>query len=147
MFNPSREEVRQFFVGAWSKRRLQQPVEPLEQVAIEWIQEHPEYHPVLEHPDAIHLDFPVEQGQSNPFLHLSMHLSLSEQMSIDQPPGIRSALTALAARKGSLHEAMHLAMEALGEMLWESQRSGLAPDPQRYIDQLLRWSAGDRIGP
>lgn len=146
MFNPSRDEVRQFFVDAWSKARAALPLEPLERVAADWIREHPEYHPVLEHPEALALDFPVEQGKSNPFLHLSMHLSLSEQMSIDQPPGVQEALAALAAQRGSLHEAMHLAMEALGEMLWESQRSGLAPDAQRYVEQLRRW-ASPSLGP
>ncbi|CAM8652826.1 Protein of unknown function DUF1841 [Burkholderiales bacterium] len=144
MFNPSREEVRQFFVSAWAKARAGQPLEALELMASDWIREHPEYHSVLEHPEACSLDFPVEQGQSNPFLHLSMHLSLSEQMSIDQPPGVRAALEALASRRGGLHEAMHLAMEALGEMLWESQRNGAAPDAMRYVEQLQRWARDGR---
>ncbi len=143
MFNPSRTEVRQFFVGAWSKARAAQPLDPLEVVAVDWIRQHPEYHPTLEQPDAQDLDFAVEGGQTNPFLHLSMHLSLSEQMSIDQPRGVRAALQSLAARRGGLHEAMHLAMEALGEMLWESQRSGLPPDAERYVERLQRWAQTD----
>jgi hypothetical protein len=80
----------------------------------------------------------VVEGQTNPFLHLSMHLSISEQCSIDQPRGIRQAVELLAAKRNSLHEAHHEAMECLGRMLWESQRSGQAPDGQTYIDAVQR---------
>lgn len=144
MFNPSRDEVRRFFISTWEKSRTGAPLEALELIASDWIHEHPEYHAILEDPEAYSRDFSIEQGQTNPFLHLAMHLSLSEQMSIDQPPGVRNAIQALAMRLGSLHEAMHQAMEALGEMLWESQRQGIAPDAQRYVEQLERWARDSR---
>ena len=83
-------------------------------------------------------DFSVENGQMNPFLHLSMHLSLAEQHSIDQPPGVKSALDQLTQQTGSLHEAMHLAMDCLGEMLWQAQRNQTQPDPLEYLQCLQR---------
>ncbi len=82
-------------------------------------------------------------GQANPFLHLSMHLSISEQCSIDQPRGIRQAVELLAARRDSLHEAHHDAMDCLGQMLWESQRAGRPPDGQAYIDCVQRKATQD----
>ena len=82
--------------------------------------------------------YTVEEGRSNPFLHLSMHLSISEQCSIDQPRGIRQAVELLAARRGDLHQAQHEVMECLGETIWTSQRSGLPPDPHAYLDAVRR---------
>ena len=107
---------------------------PLESLAADWIVQHPEYHEDLADLDAaLAAVFDVEAGRTNPFLHLAMHLSISEQLSIDQPRGIKQAVELLAARRGSLHEAQHEAMECLGQMMWESQRSGLPPDGEKYI--------------
>jgi hypothetical protein len=139
MFAPSQNDVRRFFCDAWRKQRDGTPMTPLETVAADWIAEHPEYHPDLEDVDAaLAAVFDVEAGRTNPFLHLSMHLSISEQISIDQPRGIRQAFDLLAARRGSSHEAHHEVMECLGEMMWASQRSGLPPDGAAYIDCVRR---------
>ncbi|OIQ78828.1 hypothetical protein GALL_394560 [mine drainage metagenome] len=140
MFNPSKNEVRSFFIDAWARR--DGVLTPLETLAVRWIEQHPEYHDELAAPDALQRDWGVEQGRSNPFLHLSMHLSISEQVSIDQPPGIRQACQLLAARSGE-HEAQHAVMECLGEMLWQSQRSGLPPDGDAYVDCVRRRATRD----
>ena len=143
MFNPSRDEVRQFFCGAWRKHRQAEILTPLEAMALDWMLQHPEYHDTLEAGDeALARDYTPESGQSNPFLHLSMHLSITEQISIDQPPGIRGAFQLLAQRRGSEHEAHHEIMEALGEMIWNAQRSGLPPDGAAYIDNIKRRAQG-----
>ena len=140
MFNPSKNEVRSFFIDAWARR--DGVLTPLETLAVRWIEQHPEYHDDLTAPDALQRDWGVEQGRSNPFLHLSMHLSISEQVSIDQPPGIRQACQLLAARSGE-HEAQHAVMECLGEMLWQAQRSGLPPDGDAYVDCVRRRATRD----
>ncbi len=102
--------------------------------AAPWLDEHPEYHTDLDDEEAaLAAHYSVESGRENPFLHLSMHLSISEQVTIDQPQGIRQAVELLAARRGSLHAAHHEVMECLGEMIWQSQRSGQPPDGQAYI--------------
>ncbi|MBB3248140.1 hypothetical protein FHW66_004272 [Herbaspirillum sp. Sphag64] len=138
MFNPSQDDVRRFFCEAFRKHRENQIVTPLEAIARDWIMQHPEYDNALSDIDkALAADYSVEQGH-NPFLHLSMHLSISEQISIDQPPGIRKAFEALAHRKGSEHEAHHEIMECLGEMLWNSQRSGFPPDGAAYVENIRR---------
>jgi Domain of unknown function (DUF1841) len=138
MFAPSQEQVRRFFCEAWSKHVTGQLLTPLESQAADWITQHPEYHGDLRDVDvAIAAQYPVEDGRSNPFLHLSMHLSITEQVSIDQPRGIKAAVDRLAARRNSLHEAHHEVMEALGEMVWASQRSGQPFDGQAYIDRIL----------
>lgn len=119
-------------------------MEPIEALASQWIAEHPEYTPDLQDVDAaIARAYRAGDGQSNPFLHLSMHLTLSEQCSIDQPKGIRQAVELLAARRQDLHAAHHEAMECLGRMLWESQRAGRAPDAQAYIDAIQRLATRD----
>jgi hypothetical protein len=120
------------------------PVTALEVVATDWIALHPEYHAELADVDvALAAVYDVEGGRTNPFLHLSMHLSISEQVSIDQPLGIRQAVELLAARRGSLHDAHHEVMECLGEMMWASQRSGLPPDGERYIESVRRRATRD----
>ena len=139
MFDPSQADVRRFFCEAWRKRRASEVLSPLEAIAVDWIGEHPEYHGELASlDDALAADYGVERGRANPFLHLSMHLAIAEQLSIDQPPGIRAAHDAIAHKLGSAHEAAHQIMECLGEMIWRAQRSGGAPDGAAYIDCVRR---------
>jgi hypothetical protein len=139
MFAPSQHDVRRFFCDTHRKRREGLPLTPMETVAADWIDQHPEYHAELSDVEAaLAAVYDVDAGRSNPFLHLSMHLSISEQVSIDQPRGIKQAYELLAAKRGSAHEANHEVMECLGEMMWESQRSGLPPDGHKYIDGVRR---------
>lgn len=144
MFNPSQADVRRFFCSAFAKRRDAAPLDALETLAAQWIAEHPEYHAELADAEAAvaRLSQP-DAARENPFLHLSMHLSISEQCSIDQPPGIRQAVELLTARRGDLHTAHHEVMECLGAMLWESQRAGRPPDGQAYIDAVRRRATQD----
>ena len=135
MFQPSQHDVRRFFCETWRKQREALPLTPMEAKAADWITEHPEYHAELSDLDAaLAAVYNVEAGRTNPFLHLSMHLSIAEQCGIDQPTGIRQAVALLAARRHALHPAHHEVMECLGEMIWASQRSGLPPDGVAYID-------------
>lgn len=139
LIQPSQADVRRFFCGVYAKARSGAPLEPMEMLVSQWIDEHPEYHATLADVDAALRDMAkVDPNAENPFLHLSMHLSISEQCSIDQPRGIRQAVELLAARMDSLHEAHHAAMECLGRMLWDSQRSGRPPDGETYIDCVQR---------
>ena len=106
--------------------------------------EHPEYQSEwLDADAALAKMHDVDGAKTNPFLHLSMHLSISEQCSIDQPRGIRQAVELLTARRDSLHDAHHETMECLGQMLWESQRSGRPPDGQAYIECVQRQATRD----
>jgi len=139
MFQPSQHDVRRFFCETRRKQREGVPLTAMEAMAADWVTEHPEYHAELADVDAaIAASYSVEEGRTNPFLHLAMHLSIAEQCSIDQPTGIRQAVALLAARRNSLHAAHHEVMECLGDMLWSSQRSGLPPDGPAYIDAVRR---------
>ena len=138
MFNPTRDEVRRFFCDAWRKTHANEVLTPLEAIARDWMLQHPEYESELSDPDAAQqADYDIAKGQSNPFLHLSMHLSIAEQISVDQPPGIRGAFQQLAARLGE-HDAHHAIMECLGQMLWTAQRNGTPPDGDAYVDCVRR---------
>ena len=144
MFNPSQADVRRFFCEAHRKQLAEEPMEAIETLASQWIAEHPEYHAELSGADAaIARMGETQDATSNPFLHLSMHLSISEQCSIDQPPGIRQAVELLSARRGDLHAAHHEVMECLGRMLWESQRAGRPPDAHAYIEQVRQRATRD----
>lgn len=139
MFTPSQHDVRRFFCETFRKHRGNEVLTPIEAIARDWVIQHPEYEQALADVEqALATDYSVERGQSNPFLHLAMHLSIAEQISIDQPPGIRAVFLALAQRLGSEHEAHHRMMECLGEMIWNSQRSGLPPDGAAYIECIKR---------
>ena len=138
MFTPSSDDVRRFFCEAYRKHHANDILSPIEAMALDWILQHPEYDEALRDVEAaLARDYSVEGGQANPFLHLSMHLSIAEQVSIDQPPGIRAACTALSARLGA-HDAHHQIMECLGEMIWKSQREGVQPDTAAYVDCVRR---------
>jgi Domain of unknown function (DUF1841) len=137
MFNPSKDQVRDFFCVAWKKHQDSGVLTPLESIAARWMVEHPEYHQLLNHPEeAKSQDFSVENGQTNPFLHLSMHMSLSEQTQIDQPVGIRKISRQLMMKLDSEHSAHHQMMECLGRVLWESSQTGSEPNMQSYIEEL-----------
>ena len=139
MFDPSRDDVRRFFCEAWRKHREGLPITPLEAIAVDRIAQHPEYHALLESgDDALAAEFSVESGQSNPFLHLSMHLAIAEQLQIDQPPGIRAAYEQLVRRFGNEHDALHQTMECLGEVVWRAQRDRSPPDADAYLDCMRR---------
>jgi len=144
MFSPSQADVRRFFCAVYAKAQTNQALEAIETIASLWINEHPEYHAALaDEAAALASMAKPEDGNSNPFLHLSMHLSITEQCSIDQPRGIRQAVELLTARLDSLHDAHHEVMECLGQMLWESQRAGRPPDGNAYIANVQRRATQD----
>ena len=135
MFNPSQADVRRFFCAAHAKANAQQPMEAIETLASLWIAEHPEFHADLQDVDAaLARNYDETPDRTNPFLHLSMHLSISEQCSIDQPAGIRQAVELLAARRGDLHAAHHEVMDCLGQMLADAQARRGEPDGAAYLD-------------
>ncbi len=139
MFQPSQNDVRRFFCAVRARQREGLPLDPMQAIAARWVGEHPEYFADLDdEAAALAAVYTVEDGRTNPFLHLSMHLSIEEQCSIDQPSGIRQAVELLAARRGSLHAAHHEVMECLGEMIWASQKSGLPPDGLAYLEAVRR---------
>ena len=144
LIQPSQADVRRFFCGAYAKWRAGTHMEAIEILASQWIEEHPEYHAELADVDAaLATMLKVDPHRDNPFLHLSMHLSISEQCSIDQPRGIRQAVELLSHKKQSLHEAHHAAMDCLGRMIFESQRAGKMPDGNVYIDCVQRHATQD----
>ena len=137
--NQSRDELRRVYVEAWRKRRAGLPVEPLEAQVADVVALHPEYHAALERDDeALARDYSPEGGQSNPFLHMGLHLAVRDQIATDRPAGLRQAFTSLAARLGSAHEAEHRIIECLAEAMWEAQRSGRPPDEAAYLQRVLR---------
>ncbi len=144
LMQPSQADVRRFFCSVYTKALSGQALEAIETIASLWIDEHPEYHAELADVDAALRNMAIaETGKTNAFLHLSMHLSISEQCSIDQPRGIRQAVELLTHRRNSLHEAHHHTMECLGRMIWESQRAGRPPDGDAYIACVQRFATRD----
>ena len=135
MFNPTRDQAREFLFDLWGKHRAGEPLTALESMALAVILEHPEYHAILDDRERyLDRDWKPEGGETNPFLHLQMHLAIEEQLSIDQPPGIRAAVEALARRHDSAHDARHDVMECLAEAVWNAQRHGAAFDNAAYLD-------------
>lgn len=145
MFEPTRDEARLFFFETWRKHRAGEPLQGLEQTVLGILLLHPEYHGMLAAPERfIEQDYGPEAGGSNPFLHLSLHLAVEEQVSIDQPPGIRAAADRLARDRGSLHEGRHAVMHCLAEMIWHAQHHQRPLDAERYLGCLATGS-GSRI--
>lgn len=141
MFNPSQQDVRRFFCETYRKSVAREILTPIEMIASDWIIQHPEYaNDLSDIHAALEAEYPVDQGKTNPFLHLSMHLSIAEQVSINQPAGIKPAFTQLTQRLRSEHDAHHVAMESLGAMLWDSQRNGTPFDGAAYVAEVLRQS-------
>jgi hypothetical protein len=147
LYQPTQADVRRFFCAVYAKAGNNFALEAIETIASLWIDEHPEYHTDLKDVDAALLDLShiihTDDGKTNPFLHLSMHLTITEQCSIDQPRGIRQAVELLTARLDSLHDAHHVVMECLGQMIWEAQQNKQAPDGQAYVEAVQRRATKD----
>jgi hypothetical protein len=139
MFSPSRDQARQLFFDAWRKYQQREMLSGMEDVALEVILLHPEYQRMLETPERYqHKDYLPEMGDVNPFLHMSMHVAVTEQLSIDQPPGIRTRFQRLLQKSGDEHAATHQLMECLAEMIWQAQRGQMALDATVYFECLHR---------
>ena len=135
MFGNDRMAMRRVFTEAWRKHGQGQSLDPLEQLIVDILRQHPEYHAMLDNPDnTLERDFQPEGGQSNPFLHLGMHISLQEQLASDRPNGITLLYRQLVMQTGDAHHAEHQLMECLGQMLWEAQRAGRMPDEHAYLE-------------
>jgi hypothetical protein len=134
----SREQLRQMYLEAWQRRRGGQPLEPLQAQIADVIELHPEYHAAVEDSTALARDYSPDQGQSNPFLHMGLHLAVRDQLATDRPAGIKGWFDAVARRAGSAHAAEHQLIECLAETLWEAQQAGLPPDEQAYLSRVAR---------
>lgn len=147
LYQPTQTDVRRFFCAVYAKASNNSALEAIETIAILWIDEHTEYHADLKDVDAALLDLShiihTDDGKTNPFLHLSMHLTITEQCSIDQPRGIRQAVELLTARLDSLHDAHHVVMECLGQMIWDAQQNKRAPDGQAYVEAVQHRATKD----
>ena len=134
-----RGETREVFFRAWRAHREDRPLEGVEKIIVQVLLQHPEYHPALEQSEATReRDYFTETGDTNPFLHLGMHIAIEEQLSIDQPPGIRTYYQKLLSRHPDEHTVQHRMMECLGEMLWQASRQAAAPQAAIYLDCLRR---------
>lgn len=137
LYNPSRDQVRQFFFDAWAKFKQQSALTDLEKIAIEVMQMHPEYHEVLNAPQQyMHQQYFPEMGETNPFLHLSLHLSAIEQISINQPIGITAIYDQLCKQHQDKHMAQHDILDCLAETIWQAQRNNLPMDSDAYLSLL-----------
>lgn len=134
MFSQDRNQLRQMYLDAWRKQQTGEPMQPLENLVAEIIGIHPEYHSLLEKDaGALDKDFLPELGESNPFMHMGMHIAIREQVATDRPPGIATTYQHLLAKRQDAHEVEHQIMECLGQILWEAQRQGNSPDEAQYL--------------
>lgn len=138
MYAPTRNEAREFLFTAWAKYRASTPLTDLERIVVEIIAMHPEYHALLESRERLADDYSPDDGALNPFLHLSLHLGIAEQIAVDRPAGIRAEFERLAGKHGDRHAALHDALECLGEAMWQAQASGTPPDTAAYLECLRR---------
>lgn len=134
----SRDELRRRYVTAWQRRLEGLPLEPLDAAIADVIELHPEYQSLLQDPGALNAAFAIDDGRTNPFLHMGLHLGLREQIATRRPLGIEQVHARLAARLGDAHEAEHRMIQVLAEALWEAQRAGRAPDEAAYLERLRR---------
>ncbi len=134
--------MRAAYREAWQKRREGAPLEPLEAQIVAVVEMHPEYQKALESAGVLERDYTPESGESNPFLHMGMHLAIHEQISTDRPEGIARLYKKALKKVGDIHEAEHRLMECLGQMLWSAHRHGSEPDERAYLDCIRRVAKG-----
>lgn len=137
LFQPSRDEARLFFINVWEKHQKGRALAEIERITLAILFDHPEYHRYLTENQLDH-DWRLEHGETNPFLHIGMHLAIEEQLSINQPAGICALYQALCQSLCDEHTAKHEMMDGLAEMIWQAQRQNSAPNPEVYLDVLRK---------
>jgi len=137
IFGQDRNELRKMYADAWLKRCNKQPLTPLETQIADVVEMHPEYHDEVSS-ENLNRDYTPDGGQTNPFLHMGLHLGIREQVSTNRPAGIAAICQALAAQKGDIHSAEHEMIECLAETLWEAQSQNQPPDEHKYLERLQR---------
>lgn len=142
MYGSDRKSLRQFFLQAFARDRAGERLEPMESLVAGIIRMHPEYHGLLGDPESVDRDHFPEAGETNPFLHMGMHVAIAEQVQADRPAGVRDLYLKACERLADKHEVEHAVMECLGRVMWEAQREGRAPDEQAYLACLRRLAAG-----
>lgn len=143
-FQQDRNQLRQTYFDVWYKREDKAQLAPLELLILGVIEEHPEYHESLDNPEnSLDKDFPPEYGQSNPFLHMGMHIAIREQLAADRPPGFAKAYAAAVRQSGDSHTAEHRILECLAETLWRAHRDGSAPEELDYLEKVRALSGTD----
>ena len=140
IFGQNRDELRRMYRDAWQKRLDGLPLSPLESQIADVIELHPEYQATLQD-NKLDRDYLPDGGETNPFLHMGLHLGLREQVATDRPAGIRALYDSLLAKSTDPHVAEHLMIECLAETLWEAQSGNVPPDEQRYLERLRRLSS------
>ena len=136
-YSQDRTQIRQMFYNAWQKHQDNTPREPLEDLIIRIIQMHPEYHPAVEQPNKTEdKDYTPEMGESNPFLHMGLHIAIHEQLGTNQPPGIKDLYQSLLSKFQDAHELEHKMMDCLAETMWEAQRNNAMPDVEKYFERV-----------
>jgi len=132
LYTSERDKLRQFYVECWKKARHSLPMEPMEQWVARVIEMHPEYHKLLEN-DHLGNEYKPEDGETNPFLHMGMHLGLQEQVVMDRPAGIKQIYEQLGEKYGDVSKTEHAMMDCLGEMMWQAQKNQSEPDEAAYL--------------
>ena len=143
MFSQDRSELRQVFLDCWKTKQDGRPLDALQQMIVSVIEQHPEYHRLLETQDSLDRDYHAAQGETNPFLHMSMHIALIEQITTDRPAGIRQVHQRLTEALGSAHDAEHRMMQCLSEAIWQAQRNNQPPDESAYFTCLKKLIEND----
>ena len=139
IYSQDRRKLRQQYLDVWVKANNHQKLEPLEQLIADVIADHPEYHPLLSNADAaIDSEFYPEHGNTNPFLHMGMHIALREQVATDRPPGIANLTRKMLLKYRDSHLMEHEMMEALGQILWQAQKDNAQPDEKLYMELLQK---------
>ncbi len=133
-----RDSSRKFFSEVWEKYKKKMPLEALEQVVLDIILQHPEYHKILDmdETDVAAMEFLPEAGMTNPFLHMGMHIAIQEQIGSNRPEGITALYQQLLAGYPSAHDLEHSMMECLGETLWQAQRNNIMPNEMQYLERV-----------
>lgn len=134
MYTNNREAYRQAFFTVWQKYQKKWPLDALEQQLIEVILLHPEYHSLLDKPQAFKgQEFALEE---NPFFHMSLHMAIREQIRTNRPVGIAPLYQQLLVKHNDVMAVEHKMMTCLTDIMWNAQQQGKAPDEAVFLAKL-----------
>lgn len=137
LYGENRQDHRQIFFEVWRKQQNHEPLDPLEKKILSILIQHPEYHFIFANPEKfIDTEYFPELGETNPYLHLSLHLTVLEQIQTNQPLGITALYQQTVAYFQDVHEAEHCIMDSLAKSLYELMRENKPFDEKAYFERI-----------
>jgi hypothetical protein len=132
-----RESNRQRLHEVWVAAKAGRPLAGEEAAYAKAMLDHPEYHNAWEFADQVGAAEYVVDG-ANPFLHITVHVIIENQLAQGDPPEVAKTLERLLGQGMGRHGAIHAIAAAFMEVAFPAFQGREPFNTKRYIKKVRR---------